>query len=134
VPYAVRDPHARKDHPRKGAPDEWGKPFPNGLFRDDNSLIKGIPRSLRINGVNPRFNDARIGRGFVAAHVFPRLVGSRRKLSVRDPLTYSFVPNLVWLPSELAKLTDHDFFRSAMFKLSAARCMKPHRLPRISAR
>src|ERR1700675_4401590 len=43
VPYAVRDPKCRGDK-RRGDPDQWGAPDVRGRFRDDNSLVKGVPR------------------------------------------------------------------------------------------
>jgi hypothetical protein len=47
VPYARRDPLCRGDV-RRGIPDAWGAPDDTGYFRDDNSLIKGLPRSMAI--------------------------------------------------------------------------------------
>src|SRR5437016_1885183 len=73
VPYANRDPACRGDK-RRGIPDLWGAPDGNGRFRDDNSLIKGIPRSLIVrNPSNAIVNGRRIGTGFVAAHVWRKL-------------------------------------------------------------
>ena len=106
APYAVRDPKCRGDR-KLGTPDSWGAPDERGLFRDDNSLIKGIPRSLIVtNSTNRLMHGARIGTGFVAAHVWRKLVDGRD--APRDPMTYSFLPNLVWLPSQLAKLSDRE--------------------------
>lgn len=106
LPYAVRDPKCRGDR-RKGIPDEWGSPNREGYFRDDNSLIKGIPRSLTIkNPSNVLYDGLRIGPGFVASHVWRVL--SSGDLASRDPRTYSFVPNLVWLPTQVSKLTDRE--------------------------
>jgi hypothetical protein len=86
-------------------PDEWGAPDSRGRFRDDNSLIKGLPRSLPVtNPGNALVNGSRIGTGFVAAHVWRKL--SDGIDAPRNEMTYSFVPNLVWLPSQLAKLSD----------------------------
>jgi hypothetical protein len=106
VPYAVRDPTSRGDKAR-GIPDSWGEPNGAGYFRDDNSLIKGLPRSLVIEGPKGGpYAGGRIGSGFVAAHVFRDLESGEP--STREPLTYSFVPNLVWLPGEIAALTDRQ--------------------------
>lgn len=106
VPYAVRDAACRGDK-RRGIPDEWGSPDGSGHFRDDNSLIKGIPRSLTVrNDSNRLVSGSRIGTGFVAAHVWRKL--SDGADAPRNALTYSFLPNIVWLPAQLAKLTDRE--------------------------
>jgi hypothetical protein len=106
VPYAVRDPKCRGDK-RRGLPDEWGAPDSTGLFRDDNSLIKGIPRSLTVvNPANRLVHGRKLGTSFVAAHVWRKLVDG--SAAPHNALTYSFLPNLVWLPSQLAKLSDRE--------------------------
>lgn len=106
VPYALRDPTSRGNKAR-GLPDIWGAPDEAGLFRDDNSLIKGLPRSLPIRaGANQLYRNGRIGRGFVAAHVWRQLKSGG--FAARHRLTYSFVPNLVWLPADVAALTDRE--------------------------
>lgn len=107
LPFAVRDPNCRPG--KKGGFDEWGAPDSRGHFRDDNSLVKSLPRSLRIT--NPRnrlYHGRRLGNGFVACHVWRIKVGVGADFSSRDPDTYSFVPNLVWLPVQVAKLTDRE--------------------------
>jgi hypothetical protein len=106
-PYAVRDPKARGNK-SKGEPDEWGAPDPRGLFRDDNSLIKRMPYSLPVHGPrNRRYDGARLERGFVASHVWRKLIDDR-ELASRNRLTYSFVPNLIWLPQQISMLTDRE--------------------------
>jgi hypothetical protein len=118
VPYAVRDPACRGNR-SKGEPDEWGSPSAAGLFRDDNSLIKGLPRSLAIeNRSNPLLHRRVMGTSFVASHVWRELAGGGH--ASRDVRTYSFVPNLVWLPSQVSKLTDREgsFVQSYLQALS----------------
>jgi hypothetical protein len=105
VPYAVRDPSSRGNK-SLGLPDVWGAPDEAGYFRDDNSLVKGLPRSLTIDSASGLFKGRRIGQGFVAAHVW-RVLNSG-EFAARNPLTYSFTPNIVWLPSEVAALTDRE--------------------------
>lgn len=108
VPYAVRDPHSRGNKKLRLA-DSWGSPNAQGYFRDDNSLVKRVPSTLRVASSSPLYSGKRIGTGFVAAHVWQRFADGAR--AARHPLTYSFVPNLVWLPSEVAALTDrHESF------------------------
>jgi hypothetical protein len=47
-----------------------------------------------------------MGNGFIAAHVW-REVG-QPELASRNWRTYSFIPNLLWLPAQVAKLTDRE--------------------------
>jgi len=104
LPWAVRDPKCRGNR-LKGLPDEWGAPNDKGYFRDDNSLVKGLVKALRIRGPqNGYMTGRRLGRGWVAAHIWRDNDGD--SLASRDPLLYTFVPNLVWLPRQLAKLSD----------------------------
>jgi hypothetical protein len=104
LPWVVRDPSCR-GNTKHGVPDTWSSPNESGYLRDDNSLIKALPRSLpvRTPTAGP-LNGARMGSEFVASHVW-RIVDDE-KLASRLPLLNSFVPNLVWLPSQVAKLTD----------------------------
>jgi hypothetical protein len=106
LPFAVRDPYSR-GHKPTGVPDQWGSADATGLFRDDNSLIKGLPRSMTVASGRPNhiYDGRSIGNGFVASHVW-RVTGNG--LAARDRRLYSFVPNLVWLPADVAKLSDRE--------------------------
>lgn len=109
LPFAVRDPNCRPRRP--GMPDEWGSPDAHGYFRDDNSLIKSLPRSLRIcSPLTDIYSGRKLGSGFVASHVWRSLSEDAESASFasRNPWTYSFVPNLVWLPAQVSKLTDRE--------------------------
>jgi hypothetical protein len=81
VPFAVRDAYSRSKASKDGS-ETWGAPDARGFFRDDNTLIKNWVKSLTIS--SPQY-----GKPLHA-----------------DPLLNSFVPNLVWLPSDLARLSD----------------------------
>lgn len=106
LPWVVRDNSCRGNK-AKGIPDQWGEPNSKGYFRDDNSLVKAIPRSLVVSAMAmPHLNQARMGTDFVAAHIWR--VGKDGQLVSRNPLLNSFVPNLVWLPAQVAKLTDRE--------------------------
>jgi hypothetical protein len=105
TPHAVRDPTCRKDI-RAGRPEAWGSPNSEGYFRDDNSLIKGIPSALPIVSRFSEYSGARMGNGFVASHVWRKLADN--SIAARHPLTYSFIPNLVWLPMQVSKLSDRE--------------------------
>lgn len=105
LPWVVRDPSCRG---RNGRPDEWGAPNGSGYFRDDNSLIKALPRSLPIRADHQaHLTGRRMATEFVAAHIW-RQCTDEGTLASRRPLLNSFVPNLVWLPNQVAKLTDRE--------------------------
>lgn len=107
LPWVVRDPTCRGNK-RRGIPDEWGSPDDRGYLRDDNSLIKSLPRALPVVGpARGGLSGARIGTEFVAAHVWRQVKGSPILASRWSELN-SFVPNLVWLPGQIAKLTDRE--------------------------
>jgi hypothetical protein len=107
LPWVVRDPKCRGNRAR-GAPDEWGSPNELGYQRDDNSLVKALPRSLPIKtGGFASLRGARMGTEFVASHVWREVPGTD-ELASRHPLLNSFIPNLVWLPAQVAKLTDRE--------------------------
>ena len=104
LPWAVRDPKCRGNK-QKGVPDEWGAPNTGGYFRDDNSLIKGLVKALDVVGPkNGYMTGKRLASGWVAAHIWRENKGE--ELASRDPNLYSFAPNLVWLPRQIAKLSD----------------------------
>lgn len=108
LPWVVRDPTCRpKTVKGVKTPDEWGAPNSEGFFRDDNSLIKGIPKSLVIRGVaGSHLDGGKLGNGFVACHIWRNV--NHADLASRHPRLNSFVPNLVWLPRQIAKLSDRE--------------------------
>ena len=89
----------------------WGNPQPHtGLMMDDNSMVKSIVKgssklieSSRIS----EYDGKSLGNGFVASHVW-REVGVQRTLSNRDNRLFTFIPNLVWLPVQVSKLSDRE--------------------------
>lgn len=104
LPWAVRDPKCRGNK-EKGISDEWGAPNIDGYFRDDNSLVKSLVRSLKVRGPRAGYmTNSKLGKGWVAAHIWR--VNEGESLASRDPRLYTFVPNLVWLPRQIAKLSD----------------------------
>jgi hypothetical protein len=98
APYAIRRLRVRTD-PRAPGPkrDLWGMPDESGYFADDNSLIKGVVKDLPVSAGSP-YGAGRIGTGLVCCHVWPG--------TTANPLLFSFVPNLVWLPRSLASYSD----------------------------
>ncbi len=108
LPYVVRDPSCRKN--RMTGEDEWGSSNQNGFLRDDNSLIKGIVRSFKIQSsrVAP-YNGKRLGNGFVASHIWREItLNGKSIISSRNHTLNSFIPNLVWLPVQISKFTDRE--------------------------
>lgn len=104
IPWSVRDPKCRGNK-SKGLPDEWGSPNAAGYFRDDNSLVKSLVKALSVRGpANGYMTGRRLGLGWVAAHIWRDNSGD--VLASRDPRLYTFTPNLVWLPRQIAKLSD----------------------------
>jgi hypothetical protein len=104
LPWVVRDPTCRGSK-AKGIPDQWGSPNDAGYLRDDNSLVKTLPRSLAVHGPKGcHVHGARMGTEFVASHIWRKV--DHADLASRVPILNTFVPNLVWLPSQVAKLSD----------------------------
>lgn len=109
IPYAVRDNSCRKS--KSNSIEQWSCPDDLGYLRDDNSLIKDIPRSFKISSpLKEIYNGNYLDTGFVASHIWRTIdqPGARGGSASRHPMTYSFVPNLVWLPAQVAKLTDRE--------------------------
>jgi hypothetical protein len=48
-----------------------------------------------------------LGNGFVASHIW-REINKTDELASRLTFTNSFIPNLVWLPKQISKLTDRE--------------------------
>ena len=120
IPYAVRDPTCRKSVNK--IREEWGSCNSSGYFRDDNTLVKAIPRRFQIISKKNTYPKARLGNGFVASHVW-RILSNNTTLASRNSLTNTFVPNLAWLPRQLSKLTDREgsFSQKYLQALSIAR-------------
>ena len=100
LPHVIRDRNCRKRG--KGTQEQWGSPNEDGYIRDDNSRIKSLVRSFPIESKFGPYKNNKLGTGFVAAHIWPETTGLA--------LTNSFWPNLVWLPKNLARLTDREGF------------------------
>ena len=87
---------------RIGEPrDLWSTPSPEGYVRDDNSLIKTLPKNLKMDSPSAALDGETMGGNWVACHIWPM---SR----ATDPWLNSFVPNLVWLPKPLDVLSDRE--------------------------
>lgn len=103
VPWAIRDRSARYDQ----GPESWGAPRADGYFRDDNSIIKKLALPLTVIApVGHPFAGQKPWRGFTACHIWRTLPGGT--VAGEDPFLYSFMPNLVWLPTAIAPLSDRQ--------------------------
>ncbi|MDC7120268.1 hypothetical protein OMK64_01810 [Cellulomonas fimi] len=102
TPWCIRDRSARWQH----GPESWGAPRADGYLRDDNSIIKKLPLPLLVDapGSSP-YRGQKPWRGFTACHIWRDLEDGT--VGGVDQWVYSFMPNLVWLPSPLSPLTDH---------------------------
>jgi hypothetical protein len=103
VPWCVRDRKCRYDQ----GPESWGAPNADGYLRDDNSIIKKLPLPIAVTGPPGHpYAGRRPWRGFTACHIWRDLPDG--SLAGANPWLYSFMPNLIWLPSWLAPLTDRQ--------------------------
>ena len=107
LPFVVRDLSCRQKVEFTNF-DEWGTSNNFGYLRDDNSLIKNIFGACPIQSKNIKeYNRSYLGNGFVASHIWRKVNGSK-SLASTIPQTNSFIPNLVWLPKQISKLTDRE--------------------------
>ena len=132
LPYVLRDPKCRKN-PDTGE-DEWGSSDENGLLRDDNSLIKGIPKSFEITSSRiSQYNKRKFGNGFVASHIWREItLNNHMILASRSHMFNSFVPNLVWLPVQISKFTDREgSIAQKVLQTLSYRIYRETKLPKI---
>lgn len=108
LPYVVRDNSCRIK--TKNGHDEWGSANSEGFLRDDNTLLKGIVRSFPIRSPKiSAYDGRRMGTGFVASHIWRKVeINNNFMISSRHYMLNSFVPNMVWLPVQISKLTDRE--------------------------
>ncbi len=108
LPYVVRDASCRIKQVSTGK-HEWGFANSEGFLRDDNSLIKGIIKPFVVDSKKiKQYNNKKLDKGFVASHIWRELQNGETKLASTLAITNSFIPNLVWLPKQISKLTDRE--------------------------
>ena len=99
APFAVRKLRIREDPHAPGPKrDLWGLPDIHGYFADDNSLLKGVFKNKGVTPTSGPYGGGPITRGLVCCHIWAN--------TTTNPLLFSFVPNLVWLPASLAPYSD----------------------------
>lgn len=104
APYAIRRLRHRVEvHAPGPKRDLWGLPDGDGYFTDDNSLIKAVVLRSPIAPETSPYGAGKITRGLVCCHVWAG--------TTANPLLFSFVPNLVWLPTDLARFSDAHLAR-----------------------
>lgn len=114
APYALRKIRNRTEPHAPGAVrDLWGTPTSDGYFTDDNSLVKPVVLRRALTIADSPYGNSPVTRGLICCHIWAG--------TTTDPLLFSFIPNLVWLPSDVAGLTDahgagtphplHDFLK-----------------------
>lgn len=103
VPWCVRDRSCRYDQ----GPESWGAPRDDAYLRDDNSIIKKLPLTCLVTAPTDHpFQNRKPWRGFTACHIWRDMPDGT--LAGADPWLYSFMPNLIWLPTWIAPLTDRQ--------------------------
>ena len=110
-PYVIRNSSCRNKDPKK---DTWAQSNSKGLMQDDNTSIKDIPKSLPIISGWKEVKGKKIGLHWVASHVWMSMQ-TRDEHACEWERTNSFIPNLVWLPTQLSKLTDRDGSYAQLF-------------------
>ena len=109
LPYSVRERTSWQYRQKNLNGDNWGSANNKGYVIDDNSDIKDFIRNANI--INNRFSDnQKPSTGFIACHIWPN--------TTSNPRLYSFIPNIVWLPRPIAKLSDdQSSFLSQILKI-----------------
>lgn len=107
LPYVVRHNKCRKKKTLTSK-DTRGMANPKGYLTDDNSSIKDIPDSLKIESRIKKMNGAKLGNGFRASHIWLQLRSMPDLHAANYERTNSFIPVLVWLPTQISKLTDRE--------------------------
>lgn len=111
LPYSVRERTSSYDRLKKNGKDNWGSANRNGYVIDDNTDIKDYIRSSEIK--NSRYyTKHKPYTGFIACHIWEN--------TTENPKLFSFVPNLVWLPTPIAGLSDKSdsYFSRLLTELS----------------
>lgn len=121
TPWCIRDRSARYDQ----GPESWGAPREDGYLRDDNSIIKKLPLALPVTAAADHiYTGGKAWRGFTACHIWRSLADGG--VGGTDPWIYSFMANLVWIPSPLNSLTDHHPRVQALLQATSQAIFRGH--------
>ena len=131
APFAIRRNRNRTEVNAPGPKrDLWGLPTEDGYFADDNSLIKSIALNRSLSPDSNPYGNGKISRGLVCCHIWAG--------TTSEPLLFSFVPNLVWLPKSLASYSDAHHagtphaIHFALMQVSGERYGRDHTNPRVT--
>lgn len=127
LPHVVRDNACRKRGLDKA--EAWSSADDAGYLRDDNSLIKQFrPGWIVACERGGLLDGQKLGRGWVASHVWRGERESEHEPKAkRNAWVNSFVPNLVWLPEQLSKLSDRASSFTQAYLQAVSRKLYAHR-------
>jgi len=111
LPYSVRERSSSFNRLKKDEKDNWGSANENGFVIDDNTDIKDFIRRSTVK--NSKFYaNHNPYTGFIGCHIWEN--------TTSNPRLFSFIPNLVWLPTPIAGLSDNNkcLFSSLLKKTS----------------
>ncbi|MGC9781269.1 MAG: hypothetical protein HZR80_18655 [Candidatus Heimdallarchaeota archaeon] len=129
LPYSVRERTSSYDRLKKDKKDNWGSANKNGYVIDDNTDIKDFIRRSEVRNSKYYYKNKPY-TGFIACHIWAN--------TTENPKLFSFIPNLVWLPTPIAGLSDktNSLFSNLLKEISIKmyfRCkMKSEGLRKIS--
>jgi hypothetical protein len=115
----IYEPLAYRDQKSQKPIDLRGQANPiSALMIDDNSMVKNYATGKVVSSHKISYYQGKtMGNGFWACHIWDRLADG--SLSNVDNSLFTFVPNLVWLPAEFSRLTDHvPLIKDVMKQLS----------------
>lgn len=129
LPYSVRERTSSYDRLKKDKKDNWGSANSSGYIIDDNTDIKDFIRRSEVKNSRYYYKHNPY-TGFIACHLWEN--------TTENPKLFSFIPNLVWLPTPIAGLSDksNSLFSNLLKEISIKiyyRCeMKSDGLSKIS--
>lgn len=129
LPYSVRERTSSYDRLKKDGKDNWGSANRNGYVIDDNTDIKDFIRRFEVKNSSYYYKHNPY-TGFIACHIWEN--------TTENPKLFSYIPNLVWLPTPIAGLSDksNSYFSSLLkelsYKMYYKHEMRTDRLSKIS--
>lgn len=119
LPFVVRDPSCRKN--KITGKDEWASPNDEGFLRDDNSLVKGIIKSMPVTPNNSLYVGKTLGNGFVTSHIWRRIkpgnnidfASNSNATSIHFPLRSNVTRSLPLTPGNISQQNQPITFSSS---------------------